>query len=83
MKVRELKDLLQGLPDDMEVVTPLQQDSYITVCYEKSGVIELAVAEDEEDDSGEPTDVLLLVGCDCDMDEEYTDGEINSQPKLN
>lgn len=70
MTVKTLRNLLKGLPSEMEVVMPLGEDSFITVCAENSMVIELQVAENENDDSGDISEVLLLVGCTCDVDTE-------------
>lgn len=81
MTVKEMRLLLKGLPGDMEVVMPLDDDNFITVCAQNSQVMELQLEEDDEDDSGEITEVLLLVGCSCKS--EYEVDGLNSQPELN
>ena len=76
MKVRDLKQLLKGLPNDMDVVMIMDDDSLITVCKEKSTPI--TVMNDED---GIEETILLLLPCGC--DNELPLGEINSQPELN
>jgi len=76
MKVSDLKEILSGLPNDMNVVMIMDDDSLITVCKEKS--IPITVMNYDE---GEEETVLLLLPCGCDNDLPL--GEINSQPELN
>ena len=75
MTVKDLRKLLKDLPNDMDVVMIMDDDSLITVCKEKSTPITIL----DEDDTEET--VLLLLPCGC--DNELPLGEINSQPELN
>lgn len=54
MTVKKLRELLKGLPSNMEVVIPLGDEGFVTVCAENSTVIEL---EDEE--SGDVEEILF------------------------
>ena len=76
MTVKDLKKLLKDLPNDMNVVMIMDDDSLITVCKEKS--IPITVMNM---DKGEEETILLLLPCGC--DNEIPLGESNSQPELN
>lgn len=80
MTVKELRILIKRLPDDMEVFMPMDDDSLVTVCKEKSEVIDIDIS-DEFDENHDTIPVLLLLPCGC--HEELEQGEINSQPELN
>jgi len=77
MNVKELKQLLSTLPNNMEVVMFVTDDFMTTVCKEKSSVI--TIIPDERGHLEEA--VLLLLPCTCNDVPEI--GEINSQPELN
>lgn len=76
MTIRELKKMLKGLPNEMQVVMILDDDSLVTVCKEKSSVLTI------KDDAEEIEETVLLL-LPCGYDEEIPLGEINSQPELN
>lgn len=64
MTVKELKKLLKGLPDDMDVVMEGPDDTFITVCRENSE-LETITMMDEEDDDEFDIDLLILRPCTC------------------
>lgn len=78
MTVSEMRKLLKGLPGTMNIVTPLDDETFVTVCAENSSVIEW---EDEE--TGEVEEILLLVGCSCKDECDIQIDGINSHPELN
>lgn len=77
MNVKELRRLLKPLPDNMNVVMPVDDDLMVTVCKEKSEVI--TIIPDERGMLEER--VLLLLPCGCKEVPEL--GDINSQPEMN
>lgn len=83
MTVKELKRILKKLPDDMDVMMPLDDDTLVTVCKLKSEVvdIDIPINPDDENSEMETHSILLLLPCGC--EEEMEPGEINSQPELN
>lgn len=80
MTVKKLRQLLKGLGSNMQVVMPLGEDSFVTVCAENSSVIQLALDEGE-DELSEPIEVLLLVGCSCHVESEVE--PVISEDQLN
>lgn len=71
MTVKKLRSLLKGLDGDMQVLMPLVgEEGLVTVCAENSQVIQVYLAEDDEDENGEEVSVLLLVGCSCHVETE-------------
>jgi len=83
MTVGELKELLEGLDDEMEVLIPLDSFVYdgkfMSPCIEESGVVQL----DNPDNILSPSETtFLLVPCGFfdDIDDEF-DNEII--PELN
>lgn len=81
MTVKQMRKLLRGLPGNMQVIMPLDEDTFVTVCAENSAVVELD--DSEEDEIGERMEVLLLVGCSCESKSEYEVEGLNTQPELN
>ena len=64
MTVGELKELIEDLPEDMDVFMPLGEDALVTVCYSNSDIHSL-------DAPGEPQrDILLLLPCTCAHDDD-------------
>jgi hypothetical protein len=87
MTVADLKYLLEGLPEDMDVVMPLPDgEGFVTVCGEKSGQASIAVAPPEasdadidtmDDDDFDEVVVLLLEPCDCSVDVPVSTDNLN------
>lgn len=84
-----MRNLLDGLEDDMLVVMDIGEGVFISVCKSESQVVELAevnvgdnlLAEEYAPENLNIKTVLLLSPCTCGDDLE--EGEINSQPELN
>lgn len=74
MKISELKELIQNLPDDMDVVMPHGDDTFITACYAQSEVIDLPTIEEDEILS-----VFVIKPCCCEMETDV----IPAEPNLN
>lgn len=69
MTVGELEFLCSKIKDkSMVVMIPLDEDMFISPCLEESGVEELIL---DENDNEEPTFVLVPCGFYCDVEEEF------------
>lgn len=77
MTIGELKKLIKKLPNDMDVVMELDEDTYVSACRLKSQVIDAELLDEDEP----PIQVFLIIGCDCELEQE--EGELNSRPDLN
>ena len=75
MTVKQLRALIKGLPGDMDVLMPLDDENLVSVCAENSTVVLLGVA-DYLDDIESQVEALLLVGCTC-----HSEGEL--EPIIN
>jgi len=71
MTVGELKELINDLPEDMEVFMPLGEDALITACYSKSNVFGWEVDGEIE------RDIFLIVPCSCHHNDLPIDLETN------
>lgn len=63
MTVKEMKKTLKKLPDDMQVMMPLNSDTdfVVSVCKENSTIQEIVFDEATEN-------VLMLVPCNCQIE---------------
>ena len=77
MTVKELRRLLTGLPPTMNVVLQAGEETLITACYEKSGLVKIDIIDEFDEDKFETTEVLLLLPCGCPEDHNLLDKEIN------
>lgn len=62
MTVGEIREMMEGLPDEMRCIIPVGQDVFLAVCRGKSGV--MAVEQPDAD----PDEMLVLVPCNCEAD---------------
>lgn len=74
MTVKNLKKLLKNLPDDLEVVIALDDDTLVSACFENSEVMGI-----ETEEVGEEEYLLVLVPCGghTENDVEVHEDEIN------
>jgi len=63
MKISDLKELIRDLPDDMDVVMPHGEDTFITACYEQSEVMDIPTIEEDE-----VLSVFVLRPCCCEAE---------------
>lgn len=84
MTVKDLRELIQDVPEDMIVMMPFHEEGLITVCKSKSGVEEIVV-EIGEEDSGEmfEENILVLHPCDCNIEEELAIQDMTKEDVLN
>jgi len=84
MTVKELKELIDGLPEDMVVMMPFHEEGLITVYKSKSKVEEIVI-EIGEEDSGDmiEEDILVLHPCDCNIEEELAIQDMTKEDVLN
>jgi len=69
MTVAQLKELIQELPDDMTVVMPHGEETYITVCFEQSELVDFPVEDEEAEDGFSYISTLVLRPCTCEADD--------------
>jgi len=72
MSIAELKQIIKDLPDDMEVVMPYGEESFITVCNEGWEVANLPVVDEEieyDEDKMEYAPTLILRPCSCHVED--------------
>ncbi len=69
MSIAELKQLIADLPDDMPVIMPNGDDTFITVCKSNSEVILFDKPDDIEDDDSYFGEALVLVSCTCHIED--------------
>lgn len=66
MTVQKMMLLLSALPPEMELVLDIGDDTFITVCEERSTVISLPIEMDESQEDGFLyEDCFLVVPCRC------------------
>lgn len=79
MTIKQLKKLIKGLPDNLNIVMMVDEEIFKPVCALNSQIVDL---EDEE--TNETQKIIVLCPCVCgEEDCEIEQGEINSQPELN
>jgi len=69
MTVSELKELIQFLPDDMPVVMPHGEETYITVCFEQSERVDFPVEDETNEDGFRYVPTFVLRPCTCHADD--------------
>lgn len=75
MTLKEFREIIYGLPDEFDIAIGLDE-SLEPVCGDTE------IIQVEFNDTKEKRMVFVIKPCYCD-DEEFEDGEINSQPELN
>lgn len=65
MSIADLKELIANLPDDMPVVMPNGDETYITVCFEQSELVDFPVEDSDAEDGFSYLSTLVLRPCTC------------------
>jgi hypothetical protein len=65
MSIAELKELIADLPDDMTVVMPHGDETYITVCFEQSECVDFPVEDDTAEEGFSYVSTFVLRPCTC------------------
>lgn len=68
MTVAQLRELIQELPDDMPVVMPHGEETYITVCFEQSELVDFPVEDEGTEEGYSYASTLVLRPCTCEVD---------------
>jgi hypothetical protein len=70
MSIAELKELIQDLPDDMMVVLPHGEETYLGACRSESGVFSFPIPDEEEPEGFAYVDTLVLYPCTCNIEDQ-------------
>ena len=65
MTVKELKEIIQELPDDMPVTIPYEEEGAITLCKDGFELVSFPIENEDEEGGFSFVDVLLLRPCMC------------------
>lgn len=69
MSIAELKELIATLPDDMTVVMPHGEETYITVCFEQSELVDFPVEDEEAEEGFSYISTFVLRPCTCHVED--------------
>lgn len=69
MSIAELKELIQDLPDDIMVVMPNGEETYITACFEQSECVDFPVEDESSEEGVSYVSTLVLRPCTCEIED--------------
>jgi hypothetical protein len=69
MSIAELKELIANLPDEMTVVMPHGDETYITACFEQSECVDFPVEDESNEEGFSYVSTFVLRPCTCEIED--------------
>lgn len=69
MTVKDMKELLECLPDDMDVVLETEGNTFTTACIEQSDTESLPLEDEGSPDGYSFTEVFVIRPCTCHVED--------------
>ena len=65
MSIADLKELIANLPDEMIVVMPHGEETYVTACFEQSECVDFPIEDEASEEGFSYVPTLVLRPCTC------------------